>query len=338
MLKMVIAALAAVTLLTGGPAAAQQVKTIKYTHFQPGREDQPAHAAALAFKKHVEDATKGSLKVQIFPAGQLGNATNVLEGMRLGSLEMAVVHDGGISSVFKTFDVLSMPYIFPDQKTAWSVLDGPFGQELGEAMRKETGIRLMAYADNGIRHFTNSKHPIVTPDDLKGLKIRVQPSPVFIKLVESLGASPSAIDWAELPAALSQGTVDGQENGVTNILAASLYQSQKYATLDGHVYSLHAYLMSDAFYTGLTPEQKKAVDDGVAIAKDVHRKMTSEQDLNAEKILTGKGMTVTVLTPDQIDAFRKRAQPVVQKYLEGHVGNAWVDKLLAAATAANGKS
>jgi TRAP-type transport system periplasmic protein len=197
-------------------------------------------------------------------------------------------------------------------------------------MLKETGIRLMAYADNGIRHFTTSKKAITTPDDLKGMKIRVQPSPVFIELVKSLGASASAIDWAELPAALSQGIVDGQENGVTNILAASLYQSQKHVTLDGHVHSLHAYLMSDAFYHGLSPEQRKTVDEGVEIAKQIHRKLTSEQDINAGKILSEKGMTVTELTPDQIAAFRKIAQPAVRTHLEKESGKELVTKLIEA--------
>lgn len=327
-------AIAAALLAACAVPIAAQTKTIKYTHFQPGREDQPKHAAALAFKKHVEEKSGGALKVEIYPAGQLGNATTVMEGLRLGTVELGVVHDGGISGTYKAFDIFALPYLFKNQKVAWTVLDGPFGKEFAAGMLKDTGIRLMAYADNGIRHFTNSKKAIKTPDDLKGMKIRVQPSPVFIELVKSLGASPSAIDWAELPAALSQGTVDGQENGVTNILAASLHQSQKHVTLDGHVYSLHAYLMSDAFYQGLSAEQRKIVDDGVEIAKDIHRKLTSAQDMNAGKILSEKGMTVTELTADEIDAFRKLAQPAVRAHLEKESGKELVGKLIEATATA----
>jgi TRAP-type transport system periplasmic protein len=330
MLKTILAAVTAIVLTGSGSALAQNVKTIKYTHFQPGREDQPKHAAALAFKAHVEEKSNGTLKVQIYPAGQLGNATTVLEGLRFGSVDLGVVHDGGISGMYKAFDIFAMPYLFKNQKVAWSVLDGPFGKEFAEGMRKETNIRLAAYADNGIRHFTNSKKAISKPDDLKGMKMRVQPSPVFIELVKSLGASPSAIDWAELPAALSQGTVDGQENGVTNILAASLFQSQKHVTLDGHVYSLHAYLVSDGFYQSLTADQKKVFDEGVVIAKTIHRNRTAEQDMNAGKILAEKGMTVTELTAEQVDAFRKVAQPAVRAHLEKENGKEIVGKLLAA--------
>ncbi|TFZ07377.1 DctP family TRAP transporter solute-binding subunit [Ramlibacter henchirensis] len=311
------------------PAHAQKV--MKYAHFQPGKSDQPKHAAAVAFKEHVEKSTNGSVKVEIYPAGQLGTAQQMMEGLRLGSIEMAVVHDGGIPGVYKTFNIFGLPFVFDNHDHAYRVLDGQFGKELAEDMRKKTGIRLMAYADNGIRHFTNSKRAIKSPEDMKGLKMRVQPSPVFVKLVESLGASPTAIDWGELPAALAQGTADGQENGVTNILAASLYQHQKHVTLDGHVYSLHAYLVSDRFYNGLSATEKKAVDEGVEKAKKIHRDMTREQDLSAKKVLAEKGMTVTELSAAEIDKFRQASQPAVRKYLEADVSKEWTEKLLAAA-------
>lgn len=323
--------LATTALLSLGLAPAMaQPKIIKYEHFQPGRPDQPMQAGALKFKACVEQATNGSVEVQIFPAGQLGNATNALEGLKFGTIEMVVVHDGGISSVYRPFDIFAIPYLFPDHATAYKVLDGKFGQDFAEEMRQKTGIRLLAYADNGIRHFTNNKHPIKTPADMKGLKMRVQPAPVFLTMVKALGASPSAIDWGELPAALSQGTVDGQENSVTNVMAASLYQSQKYATLDGHVYSLHAYLISDAFYTSLTAQEQKAVNDCVIPARDIHRQMTRDQDLSAEKLLKEKGMEVYVPTKAEIEQFREATQPIVVSDLKKTVGDQWVDRLLAA--------
>jgi TRAP-type transport system periplasmic protein len=320
----------AAVLAAPGVLRAQRQQVIRYTHFQPARLDQPKHAAALAFKSTVEGLTGGRLQVNIFPAGQIGPAQQVMEQLRLGSLEMGVVHDGGIAGVYPPYQVFSLPFVWETQPVAWRVLDGPFGAEMAEDMRRRVNIRLLAHADNGIRHFTNSKRPITSPEDMRGLKIRVQPSPVFVKLVESLGASASAIDWGELPAALAQGTVDGQENGVTNILAASLYQHQRYVTLDGHVYSLHAYLVSDRFWNRLGNEQKAAVQQGVEVAKVIHRGMTTAQDANAEPILKEKGMTVTRLSPEQIDAFRQKAQPAVRQWLEGEIGRDWVEKLLAA--------
>ncbi|MCR0983810.1 DctP family TRAP transporter solute-binding subunit [Roseomonas populi] len=321
------AAAGAATLAMPAVVGAQQARIIRYTHYQPGRLDQPKHAAALAFKSTVEGLTAGRIRVDIFPAGQIGPAQQVMEQLRLGSLEMAVVHDGGIAGVYAPYQAFSLPFLWENQAIAWKVLDGAFGAEMAEDMRKKVNIRLFAHADNGIRHITNSKRPIVTPDDMRGLKIRVQPSPVFVKLMETLGASASAIDWGELPAALSQGTVDGQENGVTNILAASLYQSQKHITLDGHVYSLHAYMMSDRFFNRLGKEEQAAVLQGVEVAKVIHRGMTAAQDANAEVILKEKGMTVQRLTSAQIDAFRQRAQGPVREWLDKEIGREWTEKL-----------
>ncbi|MCT7376654.1 TRAP transporter substrate-binding protein DctP [Chelativorans salis] len=320
--------LAAATLMTAGPALAQL--TIKYGHYQPGRMDQPKHAAAMAFKSYVEGATGGEINVEIYPAGQLGNEQTTMEGLQLGTIEMAVVHDGGIAGTYTPIEVFSLPFAFDNQAVAWNVFDGPFGQKFAEDMLAETQIRLFGFADNGVRHFTNSKHPVKTPEDLQGLKIRVQPSQVYVSLVESLGGDATAIAWGELPTALAQGTVDGQENGVTNILAASLYENQKHVTLDGHVFSLHAYMMSDAFWQQLTPEQQKIIEDGTRIAIGIHRGMTAAQDSNASTILADNGMTVTTLTPQERDAFRKLAQPAVRAYLDEQVGADLVDGLLGA--------
>jgi tripartite ATP-independent transporter DctP family solute receptor len=317
-----------VVLVLPGIAFAQ-TKVIKYAHFQPAKLDQPKQAAALAFKNYVEAASKGSLKVEVYPASQLGNDSATMEGLKMGTIEMAVVHDGPISAVYKPFMVYAIPYLFDDQTMAWTVVDGPFGREMAEDMTKKTGIRLFALADNGIRHFTNSKRPIKSPDDMKGLKMRVMTGPIWTKLVEPLGASPSPVPWTELPAALQQGVVDGQENGVTNILAASLYQNQKYITLDGHVYSWHAYMMNDRFYGSLTPEQQQIVLKGVDIAKVIHRGMTAAQDLNAPAILGTLGMEVTALSPEQVAAFRSKSQPPVKAWVEEQIGKEWVDKLFA---------
>jgi tripartite ATP-independent transporter DctP family solute receptor len=326
--------LAAIILATAlAPPAIAQEKTLKYAHFQPAREDQPKHKAALAFKEHVERGTNGQVKVQIYPAGQFGKDQETMEGLRLGTLEMAVAHDGAIATIYKPVNVLGIPFMFENHEHAWRVYDSKWGEEFGEDMRKKTGVRVVGIADNGIRHFTNNLRPIRTPDDMKGMKIRIQPAPVFKTLVEALGASASAIPWAELPTALQGRVVDGQENSVTNILAASLYQYQKHVTLDGHIYSIHAYLINDRFFSGLTPEQQKVVLEGAKIARDIHRKMTSDQDLAAKSILAEKGMTVTEIGAAEIEQFRKLAQPPVVAWANQDVGKPYVDALLGAVKA-----
>ncbi|CAG1019462.1 Solute-binding protein [Burkholderiaceae bacterium] len=305
-------------------------KVMKYAHFQPAKDDQPKHVAALAFKEHVEKATNGSVKVEIYPAGQFGKDQATMEGLKLGTLELAVAHDGAIATVHKPIGVLGIPFLYDNHEHAWRVYDSAWKDEFSADMIKKTGIRLLGLADNGVRHFTNSARPIQTPADMKGMKIRIQPSPVFKTMIESLGASPSAIPWAELPTALQQKVVDGQENGVTNILAASLYQHQKYATLDGHVWSVHAYMVNERFYQGLTAAERKAVDEGTRKAVDIHRKMTSEQDKNAKAILEKLGMQVYVPTAAQIGEFRKLSQPPVRQWAETELGKPYVDSLFKA--------
>jgi C4-dicarboxylate-binding protein DctP len=308
-------------------------KVLKYAHFQPAKDDQPKHVAATAFKEHVEKATNGSVKVEIYPAGQFGKDQPTMEAVKLGTLELAVAHDGAVATVYKPIGILGIPFLYDSHEHAWAVYDSKWKDDFSADMVKKTGIRLLGLADNGVRHFTNSARPIQTPADMKGMKIRIQPSPVFKTLVESLGASPSAIPWAELPTALQQKVVDGQENGVTNILAASLYQHQKYATLDGHVWSVHAYTINDRFYKGLTDTERKAVDEGVKQAIAVHRKMTSEQDRNAKQILEKLGMQVYVPTAAQVGEFRKLSQPPVRQWAEAEIGKSYVDDLFKAVEA-----
>ena len=325
--KLLIGITAAALLVV--PAAHAQ-KVLKYAHFQPAKDDQPKHVAALAFKEHVEKATGGSIKVEIYPAGQFGKDQQTMEGLKLGTLELAVAHDGAIATVYKPIGVLGIPFLYQNHEHAWRVYDSKWKDDMSADMVKKTGIRMLGVADNGVRHFTNSLRPIQTPTDMKGMKIRIQPSPVFKALVESLGASASAIPWAELPTALQQKVVDGQENGVTNILAASLYQSQKYATLDGHVWSIHAYLINERFYQGLTPTEKKAVDEGVQKAVAIHRKMTSDQDKSAKQILEKVGMQVYTPTAAQIGEFKKLAQPPVKEWADKEIGKEYVDSLFKA--------
>lgn len=327
-MKLKLLAFGAALVLAIPVANAQKV--LKYAHFQPAKDDQPKHVAALAFKEHVEKSTNGSIKVEIYPAGQFGKDQQTMEGVKLGTLELAVAHDGAVATIYKPIGVLGIPFLYDNHEHAWRVYDSKWKDEASADMVKKSGIRLLGLADNGVRHFTNSLRPIQSPADMKGMKIRIQPSPVYKALVESLGASASAIPWGELPTALQQKVVDGQENGVTNIIAASLYQSQKYATLDGHVWSIHAYMMNERFYQGLSSTEKKAVDEATNKAMAIHRRMTSDQDKNAKSILEKLGMQVYVPTPAQISEFRKLAQPPVKEWAEKEIGKDHVDNLFKA--------
>lgn len=315
----------------GGSAETKKEEKIQLiiTHYQPGTPDQPKQAAALAFQAYVEKATNGAIEVVIYPNSELGDGPVVLQAMQAGTIQMTVVHDGPISALYPPMGVYNMPFLFESHAEAWTIYDSPYAAKLGEAMRKETGIRLLGFGDNGIRHLTNSKRPINRLEDCKGLTIRIQPSPIYDALIQGLGANATAVSWTELPAALQQGVADGQENGITNILAAKLYETQKYVTLDGHVYSYHAYLIADKFWESLTADQKAAVQQGVDIAKWVHRGMTAYQDDTAKAVLQSFGVQVTELSSQELARFRAAAQPAVSDWMSKTYGGTWVADLLS---------
>lgn len=303
---------------------------LNYAHFQSADLSSPKHAAALAFESCLEAKTDNAIDVRVFPAGQLGDGGQLMESLQLGTVQLGVVHDGPISATYKPFSVLAMPYLFDDQAMAWSIMDGEFGDVLFEDMRKKTGIRVFSLADNGVRNFTNSVKPVAEPADMEGMKMRVMTAPVWVKLVEALGASATPVPWPELPGALQQKVVDGQENGVTNILNASLYQHQSHVSLDAHVFSWHAYMMNDEFFNELDASSQVAVDQCMQIATVIHRGMTAAQDANAASILSEKGMEVTAITPANRQKFRELAQPAVRDYIVSEIGADWPNKLDAA--------
>jgi C4-dicarboxylate-binding protein DctP len=143
---------AAALVLAAGTAQAQKV--LKYAHFQPAKDDQPKHVAALAFKEHVEKATNGSVKVEIYPAGQFGKDQPTMEGVKLGTLELAVAHDGAIATVYKPIGILGIPFLYDNHEHAWRVYDSAWLKGFSDDMVKQQGIRVLGFADNGVRHFT----------------------------------------------------------------------------------------------------------------------------------------------------------------------------------------
>lgn len=302
---------------------------IKYAHFQPEKMDQPQHVAAMVFKNFVEQQSGGRIEVIIYPASQLGDDKEILEGLKFGTVEMASVHDGPIPTVFKPAAIFGIPYIFDSPPIAWRVMDGWYGEKLNKAMIEQTGIRALAWSDNGVRNFSANK-PLQTPADLQGVKMRVMVSEVYVKMVEALGGSPTPVAWPELYTALQQGVVDGQENGVTNMLAANLFEVQKYYMLDGHIYSVHVVLIGNKFFESLPKDLQEIVQKGAEIGKIVERGLVTTQDILAKEILGEKGMEIVPFTPEQKAEFRKLSQPPVVEWVKTQTDPQWVEDLFKA--------
>lgn len=316
---------------------AQRKYVIKLAHNNPASDDSLCQIGALAFKEAVERATD-QIEVRIFPAGQLGDQRVMFESMQMGTLEMAIMGDAPIANWFPAINTIGIPFLFKDSQTAWKVLDGEFGQELAREMLKATGVRLLAWGENGFRHFTNSVREIRTPDDVRGLKIRVQENPMHVKMIVDMGGIPTPMAFTEVYSSLQQGVLDGQENPITIINSFRLDEVQKYLCLDGHVYATANVFISEAFYSRLPRELQEIVSEAARIGGEALRSFAVKEAEDGIGKLMERGMVVYQPTDADLGVFREVAQKPALEYLRQDKSLVpWVDKLLAAVAEAETK-
>ncbi|UTV99090.1 DctP family TRAP transporter solute-binding subunit [Marinomonas rhizomae] len=282
-------------------------------------------AATEVFKNLVEAESGGRIEVNVYPSGQLGGETDLVQSAQEGTLSMAMV-SGAFAKVCKEASVLEIPYLFPSAPVAWEVLDGEFGKALSEHCLEESGLRTLAYGETGFRNFTNSKRPVAEPKDLSGLKIRVQTLPLYVEMVKAMGAEPTPIAWPEVPSALTTGVVDGQENPVSVIEANKFYEFQKYLTLDGHVYGTDFLLINEDLYQSLSDEDRAIIDRAAKVAGTLGRAVQQFNSAKGLKSLAANGMQITTPTPAQMAKFRDVAQPAVINWLKGEVQPEWIER------------
>jgi tripartite ATP-independent transporter DctP family solute receptor len=286
-------------------------------------------AGSTVFKNLVEDETGGAVKVNLYPAGQLGGEREVAEAVKLGSVQIGML-SGPFSGFCREAQVFDIPYLFPSLLVAYRTLEGPFGKELADECLRKTGMRILTYAQVGFRNFTNSARVIKTPADLKGLKFRVMENPVYMNLVRSMGGAPTPIPWPETYTALQQKVVDGQENPISAIRFAKLYEVQKYMTMDGHTFGVSFMLINERFFQSLPKEYQTILKNAAltsAVSENGIDNLTNSLGL---QFLKDKGMEIYTPTPAQKAQFRAVAQPAVIEFLEKQVGRTWIDKVLNA--------
>lgn len=271
--------------------------------------------AAKAWADAVEKATNGKFKFRQFPSSALGGEREVVEGLQLGTIEATIVSTGTLSNFVPAVGVTDIPFLFRDLHHARDVLDGPIGQDL-LGQFDPRGLVALAWGEQGFRHITNNKHPINTPADLAGLKLRTMENPVHITAFETLGAAPTPMAWPEVIGALQQGTIDGQENPLSVIVSAKLYEVQKYLTLSGHVYSPAVLLVSKPFYDGLSDEEKEAFKKGAAAGVVAMRAFVDDVEKTGVEQLKAKGMQVNELSAEQKAAFQTSLKAAYEQYYQ----------------------
>lgn len=202
-------------------AAAEKKIIMRYSHSSAAMVEEPHHTAALDFKKYVEEKTKGRVEVQIYPASQLGGEERAFQDVQQGVIQIASLASNNAAVFAPSLYVIDLPYLFRTNQEGWAILD-KYWDELNAKTIKESGNRIIGWLDLGYRHVCNSKRPIRTIEDLKGLKIRVPNNPVMINTFRAWGCEPTPLAWDETFNALQQKVVDGQENSYVVLRPTSL--------------------------------------------------------------------------------------------------------------------
>ena len=270
--------------------------------------DHPFELAMQELKERVEERTDGRVIIETFPLSQLGAERELIEGAMLGSVDMVVSTSGPIMNFVSDFAVLDLPFLFNDRESAVNILEGEIGKELFDQLQ-DIGIIGLSWGENGFRHVTNSIKPVETPDDLKGLSMRVQENKVFISAFKELGVTPSPMAWTEALTALQSGVVDGQENPILVIDSYKLYDAnQTHMTLTGHAYSSAVFMMSEHAYNRLPEDLRQIVlEEGQKIGA-YERQLVIDMEQKALARLKEQGMEV--VDTIEVDAFREKIMSV----------------------------
>jgi tripartite ATP-independent transporter DctP family solute receptor len=269
--------------------------------------------AGMEFASRIKDATGGSIEIRVFPGGQLGKGEReVLEGMQIGSIDLAVTATGPISGFSPSMMVLDLPFLFRDYRHVDAVLDGPIGRRLLDNL-EQSRLKGLAFFENGFRNFTNSARPLLKPEDFKGLKFRTMENPVHLDSVRQLGAQAVPMSWGEVYTSLQTKVIDGQENPIAIIHAYKMNEVQKYLSLTGHFYSPAPLTMSLTRFQSLKPEwQKLFIKTAVQVAA-FERSIIRDNEQRQLKDLKAWGMDVKTVDKS---AFFKATQPVYKKYMK----------------------
>lgn len=269
------------------------------------------------FGELLEEASKGEMSVKVFPNAVLtgGDQVKQAEMLGRGALDFSVTSAITISTVVPEMSVFSLPYLFLDGEQVDAAVNGAAGERMAQIM-EEHGLKLLAWGESGFREITNSAQPIKSPSDLKGLKIRVA-GPMFIDVMNDLGANPQQIQWTETFSALQQGVVDGQENPVGAVIVPQrVYEVQKYITLWHYSYDPALLMMSLQKWNNLSAEEQKIIQTAATQAMDWQKAITRQQTQDGLALLEENGMEVYMPTEAEMDAFRAATKPSFDKWSE----------------------
>lgn len=280
----------------------------------------PTHPVHLAMEWMAEDLKErsgGLLEIAVFPSGQLGAESDTIEQVQQGALAMAKTSTATMEQFVPEMALFGLPYLFRDEEHYWNVLRGEIGKELLES-GVGLGMRGLVYYDSGSRSFYTIDAPILSPDDLRGEKIRVLRSKMAMDMISQLGGSPTPIPWGELYTALQQGMVDGAENNAPSFYTSRHFEVAKHFSLDEHTRVPDIVLFSEQVWQSLSPVEQRWVRESAEASVPYQRQVWAEQTAEAMDALREAG--VKVYQPDK-EPFRRKVQPLYERFEGTPLGN-----------------
>jgi len=273
---------------------------------------QPSYKGLVRLSELVAQRSNGALKVQVFGDGQLGTEQESLEGVQLGTIDMFMGSTGAVGRFLPKLEAFAHPYVWRDTNHLLKVVRGPIGDELSEELRKKTGIRILDMGwIFGQRHLTTKQTEVRKPADMARLKIRVQPTGIYLETIRAMGGNPTPMDFKEVYTALQTGVLDGQENPLNVIATRAFYEVQGHLMLTGHITQNQAVVIGDRVFQGLKPEHQKILADAVREAGDYQNGVLASDEKAQMELVRGKG--IKVVEPD-IAAFRTATAEVYKKF------------------------
>jgi tripartite ATP-independent transporter DctP family solute receptor len=312
-----LAATAALGLVGGfgaPPALGQAKQVLKATDVHP--LGYPTVEAVVRMGKKLEAATNGRLSIQMYPSMQLGGEKEMIEQAQVGALQIARVSVGPMGAIVDDLNVFNMPFVFRDVAHMNKVIDGPIGDELLKKLTDAPTSKLvgLCWMDAGARSFYNSKRPVKTIDDLKGLKIRMMGNPIFVDTANAIGANGIAMGFDQLISALQTGVVDGAENNPPSYESGKHYQFAKYYSLSEHLIIPEILVFSRASWDKMSKEDQDLIWKFSKEAQQEQRKLWQEREAASMAELRKQGIEIVTFSPEEKKKFQAAVKPVWDKY------------------------
>ena len=300
-------------------------RTIRFAFVQT--MDSHWGAGAQRFADLVKQKTDGKIQIKLFPGGTLGGDQQTLSALQGGILDMTMMGPALLVGQVKEFAVLDLPYLFNNAKEADALLDGKLGSDL-IARLPERGVIGLGFWEHGYRNLTNSRRPVAKLEDIKGLKIRTLQVPIYLDMMNALGASAVPMPLPELYGALENKAVDGQENPNISIETNKYFEIQKYLSTTQIVYNAIIVMTGKKLWDQLSEDERRVLQEAASETRPYQRQLSREMEAKTLDSLKGKGMTITEVTPAERERMREALRPVTDKYTKT-VGEAVVNQAFA---------